>query len=65
MARTLQWALKPRRIGMQFSLKIVMIAVICVIVALVIISILISAATGQKSVVDALLEFLRGEMPVL
>lgn len=48
---------------MEFALRTVVIAIICIVVALVVISILISQATGGNSLLDAILEFLLGEMP--
>ena len=48
---------------MELTLRILVIAVISIIVALVIISLIISWGTGGKSLIDAFLEFLSGEMP--
>ncbi len=48
---------------MEFALRTVVIAIICVIVALVIISLIVDWGTGGKSLIDAFLEFIRGEIP--
>lgn len=48
---------------MEFALRTVVIAIICIVVALVIISLIVSWGTGGKSLIDMFLEFLRGEIP--
>jgi hypothetical protein len=48
---------------MEFTLKTLVVAIICIVVALVIISLIISWGTGGKSLIDAFLEFIRGEIP--
>jgi hypothetical protein len=52
-----------RRIKMEFTLRTLVIAIVCIIVALVIISLIVSWGTGGKSLIDAFLEFIRGEIP--
>lgn len=48
---------------MEFALKTVVIAIICIVVAVVLISLIVSWGTGGKTLIDAFMEFLRGEIP--
>lgn len=50
---------------MEFTLRTLVIAIVCVIVAAVLISVIVSWGTGGKSLLDAFLEFLRGEIPAV